>query len=99
MSLTIAVLGTGTMGAPMARNLAAAGHDVRVWNRTADRAAPLADHGVTLAASPDEGATGAGVLLTMLYDVESVKTVAPEALAALRDSAVWLQMSTVGPTG
>jgi 3-hydroxyisobutyrate dehydrogenase len=99
MSLTIAVLGTGTMGAPIARNLAAAGHDVRVWNRTADRAAPLADDGVTLAATPAEAASGAGVLLTMLYDVESVRSVAPAALAALPDDAVWLQMSTVGPAG
>jgi 3-hydroxyisobutyrate dehydrogenase len=99
MSLTIAVLGTGTMGAPMARNLAAAGHDVRAWNRTADRAAPLADRGVTLATSPAEASSGADVLLTMLYDVESVRSVAPEALATLPDGAVWLQMSTVGPAG
>jgi 3-hydroxyisobutyrate dehydrogenase len=99
MSLTIAVLGAGTMGAPMARNLAAAGHDVRVWNRTPCRAAPLADDGVTVASSPAEAAAGAGVLLTMVYDLESVRSVAPDALAVLPDDAVWLQMSTVGPAG
>jgi 3-hydroxyisobutyrate dehydrogenase len=40
---TVAVLGTGHMGAPMARNLARAGHEVRVWNRTRAKAEPLAD--------------------------------------------------------
>ena len=39
---TIAVLGTGVMGAPMARNLARAGHEVRAWNRSPDKAAPVA---------------------------------------------------------
>ncbi|HKT00166.1 MAG TPA: NAD(P)-binding domain-containing protein, partial [Rugosimonospora sp.] len=38
----VAVLGTGIMGAAMARNLVKAGHDVRVWNRTPARARPLA---------------------------------------------------------
>jgi 3-hydroxyisobutyrate dehydrogenase len=99
MSLSIAVLGAGTMGAPIARNLATAGHDVRVWNRTAARAAPLAADGVTLAASPAEAAAGADVLLTMLYDLEAVRAAAPEALTAVPDGAVWLQMSTVGRAG
>ncbi len=99
MTLSIAVLGTGTMGAPMARNLAAAGHDVRAWNRSADKAAALAEVGVTVAATPAEAAAGADVLLTMLYDAESVASVAPEALNVLADGAVWLQMSTVGRAG
>lgn len=99
MSLSIAVLGTGTMGAPMARNLAAAGHDVRVWNRSADKAAPLADQGCTVAGSAAEAAAGADVLLTMLYDLDAVRSVAADALPGLRDGAVWLQMSTVGPPG
>ena len=43
---TIAALGTGVMGAPMARNLARAGHEVRAWNRSPDKAAPLRDDGV-----------------------------------------------------
>lgn len=99
MTLSIAVLGSGTMGAPMARNLAAAGHEVRVWNRSRDRAAPLADSGVTVAGTPAEAAAGADVLLTMLYDADPVAAVAPEALSALADGAVWLQMSTVGVAG
>ncbi|MCO5989966.1 NAD(P)-binding domain-containing protein [Actinoallomurus spadix] len=48
----IAFLGLGRMGAPLARRLLAAGHDLTVWNRTAERAAPLGAAGATLAAPP-----------------------------------------------
>jgi 3-hydroxyisobutyrate dehydrogenase len=99
MTTTIAVLGTGTMGAPMARNLAAAGFTVRAWNRTRAKAEPLEQDGVTVVDSPAQAADGADVLLTMLFDVESVLAVAPEALAALPADSVWLQMSTVGVAG
>jgi 3-hydroxyisobutyrate dehydrogenase len=44
-ALTVAVLGTGTMGAPIARNLLRAGFRVRVWNRTPDKASELVDDG------------------------------------------------------
>ena len=49
---TVAVLGTGIMGAPMARNLLAAGFPVRVWNRTAEKTAPLGAAGAVIGASP-----------------------------------------------
>ena len=55
---TVAVLGTGIMGAPMARNLLAAGFPVRAWNRTAEKAAPLADAGAVVAGSPARGGRG-----------------------------------------
>lgn len=45
----VALLGTGLMGAPMARNLARAGYAVSAWNRTADKAAALAEDGVSVA--------------------------------------------------
>jgi len=92
----VAVLGTGTMGAPMARNLAAAGCEVVVWNRTAARATAL---GVRVATTPAEAAAGADVLLTMLADADAVAAAAGPALAALPAGAVWLQMSTVGVAG
>lgn len=96
---TVAVLGTGTMGAPIARNLARAGFRVRAWNRNRDRAEPLASDGVEVAGSPAEAAAGADVLLTMLFDLAAVRTVAESALPALPDGAVWLQQSTVGVAG
>jgi 3-hydroxyisobutyrate dehydrogenase len=47
--LTVAVLGTGLMGAPMARNIARAGLTVRAWNRTTGKARPLENDGATVA--------------------------------------------------
>jgi 3-hydroxyisobutyrate dehydrogenase len=96
---TIAVLGTGTMGAPMARNLAAAGFAVRAWNRSRDKAEQLASDDIAVADSPATAAAGADVLLTMLFDTEAALAVVPEALAALSPEAIWLQMSTVGVDG
>lgn len=52
--LTVSVLGTGIMGAAMARNLARAGHAVRVWNRSRAKAEPLAADGAHVAGSPEE---------------------------------------------
>jgi 3-hydroxyisobutyrate dehydrogenase len=92
----VAVLGTGIMGAPMARNLAGAGHDVRAWNRTAERAQPLAADGVTVAGSAPEAVAGADVVLTMLSAADAVLAVAADALPAMDDDAVWLQASTIG---
>jgi 3-hydroxyisobutyrate dehydrogenase len=97
---TVCVLGTGTMGAPIARNLLRAGYRVRVWNRTPAKAAVLVGDGAArLASSPAEAAAGAGTLITMLTDgaaVEAVMTGPEGALAMLSSGAVWIQMSTVG---
>src|SRR5205085_2462492 len=76
----VAVLGTGIMGVPMARNIAAAGIPVRAWNRTAARAEPLAAHGVTVAASPAEAVAGVGIVLTMLADGPAVHETMTAAL-------------------
>jgi 3-hydroxyisobutyrate dehydrogenase len=99
---TIGLLGTGIMGAPMARNLAAAGMSVRAWNRTRERAEPLAADGVEIAGSPGEAVTGADVVITMLADTDAVLAAtegADGALAAMGEDAVWAQMSTVGVVG
>jgi 3-hydroxyisobutyrate dehydrogenase len=96
---TVAVLGTGIMGFPMARNLAAAEFDVRAWNRTAEKARAVADAGVTPVDTPAESVRGADAVVTMLTDgaaVEAVMAGDGRALAAMDDDAVWLQMSTVG---
>ncbi|MCA1715324.1 MAG: NAD(P)-dependent oxidoreductase [Actinobacteria bacterium] len=98
----IAVLGTGIMGAAMARNLLAAGFEVRAWNRSREKAEPLADDGATVADSPAGAAEGAGFVLTMLADADAVAEAAggeDGALSALPDDGVWLQTSTVGLEG
>jgi 3-hydroxyisobutyrate dehydrogenase len=91
--MRVALLGTGLMGAPMGRNLLAAGHELSVWNRTRERAEPLADAGATVFDTPAEACAGAEVVVTMLADAPAVEA----ATAGLSlDGAVWAQMSTIG---
>ncbi len=94
--LTVSVLGTGIMGAAMARNLIRAGHAVRAWNRTRDKAEPLAADGAHIAGTPAEAVQGADVVLTMLYDGAAVLEVMRQATDALRPGAAWVQSTTVG---
>lgn len=95
---TVALLGTGTMGAGMARSMLGAGLDVRVWNRTASKAQPLAADGATVADSAADAVTGADVVVVMLFDADSVLAVLADAAAAAPD-AVWVQSSTIGVEG
>lgn len=95
----VCVLGTGTMGAGMARNLRAAGLDTRAWNRTASRAAPLADGGVTVCEDLSEAVRDADVVVTMLWDADTVEEVLREAGGGWSAEAVLLQTSTVGVEG
>jgi 3-hydroxyisobutyrate dehydrogenase len=97
---TVAVLGTGIMGAAMARNLLSAGMEVRVWNRTREKAEPLAEDGTKVAGTPAEAAEAADFLITMLSDAAAVEAaVGGNVLPALAEGGVWLQMSTVGTEG
>jgi 3-hydroxyisobutyrate dehydrogenase len=94
---TVAVLGTGIMGGPMAANLVGAGLTVRAWNRTREKAQPLAERGVEVVDTPREAVAGADFVLTVLADGATVRQVMDEALSAVsRKNAVWLQSSTVG---
>jgi 3-hydroxyisobutyrate dehydrogenase len=96
---SVAVLGTGIMGAGMARSLERAGMDVTVWNRSPDKARPLADDGAKVATDAADAVSGADVIVTMLFDVDAVAEVMGLALAATREHAVWAQTSTVGLAG
>lgn len=93
---TVAVLGTGIMGAAMARNLLATGHPVRVWNRTAAKAQELASDGAVVTESPADAVSGADVILTMLYDGPAVLDAIGEAAPGLQQGATWVQSTTVG---
>ena len=69
MSLaTVAFIGTGIMGKPMARNLLQAGYPVRAWNRSPAKAQELAAHGADILSTPALAAKGAQVLVCMLSD-------------------------------
>jgi len=87
----VAVLGTGTMGAPMARNLLRAGLEVRAWNRNRARAQVLAQAGAHVADTPAEAVDGAEVIVTMLADGDAVIASmegADGALSAIAPEAV-----------
>jgi len=95
--MQVAVLGTGIMGTGMARSLLRAGHDVRVWNRTREKAESLEQHGATVADSAQDAVRDAEAVVTMLFDADSVLEVMAEV--DLPDDCVWLQSSTVGIEG
>ncbi|MEW2263163.1 NAD(P)-dependent oxidoreductase [Streptomyces sp. NPDC047853] len=94
--LTVSVLGTGIMGAAMARNLVRAGHAVRVWNRSRDKAEPLAADGAHVADSPQEAVRGADAVLTMLFDGPAALDVMRQAAPGLRPGTAWVQSTTAG---
>lgn len=96
----IAFLGLGHMGTPMAQRLVEAGRDVVVWNRTRERAGPLAAAGAQVADTPAAAATGAELVITMLSDPPAVESVlfGPDgATARMRPGACLVEMSTIGP--
>ncbi|GGN20558.1 NAD(P)-dependent oxidoreductase [Streptomyces fuscichromogenes] len=94
--LTVSVLGTGIMGAAMARNLARAGHTVRAWNRSRAKAEPLAADGITVADTPAEAVQDADVVLTMLHDGPATLDVMCQAASGLRPGTAWVQSTTAG---
>ena len=97
---TIAFCGLGRMGVPMAGRLLGAGHDVTVWNRTAERAAPLVERGAKQGESPAAAASGADVVITMVADPPALEDVVlgSDGLGAeLAPGTTLVEMSTVGP--
>jgi len=96
---TIAFLGLGRMGLPMAMNLTRAGFHVRVWNRTLSRTDVIAAAGGIPAATPADATRGADIVITMLADGPAVRAAMqrPEGgLDGAGPGQVWVQMSTVG---
>jgi 3-hydroxyisobutyrate dehydrogenase len=87
------------MGSAMARNIARAGIEVVAWDRTREKAEPLADEGAGVVDTPAEAVGEANVILTMLPDANAVIEVVEGALPQAGESAIWLQMSTIGEEG
>ena len=95
----VAFVGLGAMGARMAGRLLGAGHDLVVWNRTAEAARPLVELGAELASSPADAAGRAEAVLIMVADPAALEAVSggPEGVAAgIGPSSTVIQMSTVG---
>lgn len=96
----IGFIGLGTMGAPMASNLLKAGYPVTAFNRTASKAAPLAEQGAAVASSPKEAAAGADVVITMVSNDESIVEVyegTEGLLAGIRPGTTVIDCSTISP--
>jgi 3-hydroxyisobutyrate dehydrogenase len=98
----VAFLGLGIMGRPMAANLARAGHELTVWNRTAEKAEAFAsEHGAAAAGSPAEAARGAEAVITMVVDVPDVEAVLfgeDGAADGMERGALAIDMSTIAPS-
>jgi len=98
--MKVGFIGLGSMGAPMARNILKAGHEVTVYNRTRSRAEALERDGARVADEPAAAASGAEVLVTMLSDdvaVESMLLGEIWAMGTLPQGAVHASMSTISP--
>ena len=95
--MKIGFIGLGNMGAPMASHLVKAGHEVIVYNRTAEKAKPLVQQGARQAASIAD-ACAADVVLTMLADdhaLESVSYGQQKILESLPKGGIHLSCSTI----
>src|SRR5688572_14953697 len=92
--MRVAFLGLGRMGVLMARHVLDAGHELVVWNRSPGRAGDLVAAGAREAASPDEAAGDADVVVLMLFGPDAVREVLPHVL---RPGLLVIDSTTIGP--
>ncbi|CAG9463631.1 unnamed protein product [Pedinophyceae sp. YPF-701] len=95
----VGLLGVGLMGNKMARRLREQGFDVWVWNRNAEKAAPLAEAGCTVCATPAEAIWETDVIVLTMADAGAIKEVLVDDDATRQTLAMRtvLQMGTIGP--
>ena len=101
MSERIGFLGLGTMGAPMAANLAKAGFELTVWNRTPSKMEPLLRLGAKAGKGPAHVAAEVDIIITMVSqpaDVEQIVLEPDGVVDGIKPGAVLIDMSTVSPT-
>jgi len=100
MALKVGFIGIGIMGGPMVKNVLKAGHAVRAYNRTREKAEALRASGALVAGSAREAAEGADAVITIVADPPALAAVleGPEgAFAGCRPGALVIDMSTVDP--
>ncbi len=98
--MRIGVAGLGAMGAAIAARLIEVGHEVTVWNRTAEKAKPLADAGAKVAGSPAEVAAASEAVITILTDGKAIDDVYNGPSGLLSGDVkgkLFIEMSTVAP--
>lgn len=96
--MKVGFVGLGQMGHAIAANLLAAGHELTVWNRSADKGEDLVAKGAPAASSPADAA-GAGVVFTMLADDAALEAVSfgDEGILAAKTPALHVSLSTISP--
>lgn len=98
MSQTIGFIGTGIMGAPMAARLAKAGHRVRVWNRTKNKAESLESTGASIVETPIDAVSGSDVVIVMLSSgpvCDDILLGTNGLLQSMRPGATLIVMSSI----
>jgi 3-hydroxyisobutyrate dehydrogenase len=98
--MRVGVAGLGKMGAAIAARLMECGHDVIVWNRSADKAKPLADAGAKAASTPADLAAKAEAIVTILTDAAAIDAVYHGPSGLLSGDVkgkLFVEMSTVQP--
>ena len=97
--MKIAFIGLGVMGFPMAGHLAAAGHEVTVFNRSPQKAqAWVAKHGGAMALTAGEAAQSAEVVALCVGNDDDVRAVTPQVLAAMAPGAIVVDHTTSSAT-
>src|SRR5215218_3872656 len=94
----VGFVGLGIMGSRQAANLAKAGYELTVFNRTREKAeAWVAEHGGTVADSPAAVAAASDVVITMVVDGAQVEDMVDQALTGARERTLFIDMSTIAP--
>ncbi len=98
---SVGFIGLGIMGSRQAANLAKAGYELTVFNRTRERAEEwVAEHGGEVADSPREVAERSDVVITMVVDgpqVEEMLLGENGAVSGAREHTLFVDMSTIAP--
>jgi 3-hydroxyisobutyrate dehydrogenase len=98
--MRIGIAGTGKMGTAMGKRLLSTGHELSVWNRTADRAKPLVAEGARACATAAQLAREADIVISIVTDGAALDDVyfgADGLLAGVRADSLFVDMSTVAP--
>jgi 3-hydroxyisobutyrate dehydrogenase-like beta-hydroxyacid dehydrogenase len=95
--MKIGFIGLGNMGLNMAKNLIASGHQLQVYNRSANRADELEQTAITKCKTPAEAASNVSVVITMLSDDDVVTEATNALLETFQKGALHISMSTISP--
>ena len=98
--MKIGFIGTGLMGLPMAKNILKAGYNLKAFNRSQNKAAPLKDQGAEISSSIKEAVSDSDVVITMLTDDTAVDEImsSSDFLGGLKSESIVIDMSSVKPS-